>query len=65
MMLPYTIGVTENIPILIRWGIPLYVATSFVVIISIILQTIYVPYINKKLLNPAVITRSNNLASNE
>ncbi len=64
-LLPYTIGVTENIPILVQWGMPLYVATSFVVIISIILQTVYVPYINKKLLNPAVMTRNNGITTNE
>ncbi len=47
--IPYVLGVQENIPILIKYGQPIYVGVSFVVIISIILQTIYTPFIVKRL----------------
>ena len=49
-LVPYTLGIEENLPILIKWGQMIYVATAFVVIFSIIMQTIYVPYASRKLL---------------
>ncbi len=48
-LIPYTIGLENNIPSLIMWGPLIYVATSFVVIISIVVQTIYFPYVSRKL----------------
>lgn len=46
---PYTVGIADNIPILIQYGPLLSVMVSFVVLFSIILQTIYVPFLAKYL----------------
>jgi len=46
---PFVIGTTDNVPILIKYGTIIYASVSFVVLISIILQTIYVPIIGKYL----------------
>jgi cell volume regulation protein A len=58
-LVPYTLGIQENIPLLIQWGEKIYVATAFVVILSIIMQTIYVPIVSKKLLGLPLIDPSN------
>lgn len=47
---PYAMGVSYNIPILIRWGPVIYVISAFVVVISIILTTVYAPVISKRLI---------------
>jgi cell volume regulation protein A len=46
---PYTVGLADNIPILIEYGPLISVMVSFVVLFSIILQTIYVPFLAKYL----------------
>jgi cell volume regulation protein A len=48
---PFVIGETDHIPLLIEYGTVIYASVSFVVLISIILQTIYVPYIGRILLD--------------
>ncbi len=48
-LIPYSVGVAGNVKELITWGPVIYVVTSFVVIISIVIQTIYFPYISRKL----------------
>ncbi len=47
---PYVVGIDDKIGILIKYGPLIYVSVSFVVLITIIVQTIYVPLIGKKLL---------------
>lgn len=47
---PYVVGIANNIPILIEWGPLINVTVSFVVLFSIILQTIYIPIISNKLI---------------
>jgi NhaP-type Na+/H+ or K+/H+ antiporter len=47
---PFVIGEANHIPLLIEYGTVIYASVSFVVLISIILQTIYVPYIGRLLL---------------
>ncbi len=47
---PFVIGEADHIPLLIEYGTVIYAAVSFVVLISIILQTIYVPYVGRLLL---------------
>ncbi|WP_061951095.1 cation:proton antiporter [Acidiplasma cupricumulans] len=44
---PFVIGSQDHIKILIQYGAIIYASVSFVVLISIILQTIYVPYIGR------------------
>jgi NhaP-type Na+/H+ or K+/H+ antiporter len=46
---PYTVGLADNIPVLITYGPLISVMVSFVVLFSIILQTIYVPFLAKYL----------------
>ncbi len=57
-LVPYTLGIEENLPILIKWGQMIYVATAFVVILSIIMQTIYVPYVSRKLLGLPIMANA-------
>ena len=53
---PYVVGLANNIPILIQWGPLINVSVSFVVLFSIVLQTIYIPLISKRLIGePAAI----------
>ncbi|MEM0155965.1 MAG: sodium:proton antiporter [Thermoplasmataceae archaeon] len=47
--LPLVIGREYNIPLLLQYGQAIYVGVSFIVIISIILQTIYTPFIANRL----------------
>ncbi|MCL4347713.1 MAG: sodium:proton antiporter [Thermoplasmataceae archaeon] len=47
---PIAIGTTLGIPLLLRWGRTIEVSVAIVVILSIILQTLYIPYIANKLL---------------
>ncbi len=47
--LPYSIGQTSNIPLLLQWGPLLSVSASMVVLFSIVLQTIYLPLLANKL----------------
>jgi len=47
---PFVIGEANHIPLLIEYGTVIYASVSFVVLISIILQTVYVPYIGRLLL---------------
>ncbi len=47
---PYALGQEYQIPLLLQWGEVIYITTAFVVLVSIILTTIYAPYISKKLL---------------
>ena len=47
---PFVIGQADHIPLLIEYGTVIYAAVSFVVLISIILQTVYVPYVGRLLL---------------
>ncbi len=47
--IPFVIGTTDHVPLLIEYGTIIYASVSFVVLISIILQTAYVPYIGKYL----------------
>ncbi len=47
--IPFVIGTTDHVPLLIEYGTIKYASVSFVVLISIILQTAYVPYIGKYL----------------
>ena len=49
---PYTIGVTTGNPLLLHYGTIIAVVVSFVVLFSIIIQTIYIPMVAKKLLKP-------------
>ncbi|WP_393972211.1 sodium:proton antiporter [Oxyplasma meridianum] len=46
---PYSVGLADNVPILITYGPLISVMVSFVVLFSIILQTIYVPFLAKYL----------------
>ncbi|MCL4341952.1 MAG: sodium:proton antiporter [Candidatus Thermoplasmatota archaeon] len=46
---PYTVGLADNVPVLITYGPLISVMVSFVVLFSIILQTIYVPFLAKYL----------------
>ena len=50
---PFVIGEADHIPLLIEYGTTIYAAVSFVVLISIILQTVYVPYVGRLLLGGA------------
>lgn len=47
---PYVVGLTNNIPTLIKWGPLINVSVSFVVLFSIVLQTIYIPLISTRLI---------------
>ena len=47
---PFVLGQANHIPLLIEYGTIIYASVSFVVLISIILQTIYVPYAGRLLL---------------
>lgn len=47
---PFVLGQANHIPLLIEYGAIIYASVSFVVLISIILQTIYVPYAGRLLL---------------
>ncbi len=47
--IPFVIGTTDHVPLLIEYGTIIYASVSFVVLISIILQTAYVPYVGKYL----------------
>lgn len=47
---PLALGEEYQIPILLQYGPIIYVATAFVVLISIILTTVYAPVISKRLL---------------
>lgn len=47
--IPYVVGQQYNIPLLLKYGQPIYVGVSFVVIISIVLQTIYTPFFANRL----------------
>jgi len=49
---PYTIGVTTGNPLLLHYGTIIAVVVSFVVLFSIIIQTVYIPIVAKKLLKP-------------
>ncbi len=46
---PYAVGLTSNNAQLIKYGPTIAVVVSFIVLFSIILQTIYVPYLSRKL----------------
>ncbi|MCL5802344.1 MAG: cation:proton antiporter [Thermoplasmataceae archaeon] len=46
---PYSVGVVDDVPILLQYGPLISVMVSFVVLFSIILQTIYVPFLAKYL----------------
>ncbi|MHB1492623.1 MAG: cation:proton antiporter [Thermoplasmataceae archaeon] len=48
--IPLAIGTTLGIPLLLRWGQTIEVTVAIVVILSIILQTLYVPMIASRLL---------------
>ncbi len=50
---PYAIGLKYNIPVLIKWGPIIYVVSSFVVLISIVLTTLYAHKLAEKLVIPA------------
>ena len=47
---PFVLGQANHIPLLLDYGTIIYASVSFVVLISIILQTIYVPYAGRLLL---------------
>ncbi len=47
--IPFVIGTVNHVPLLIEYGTIIYASVSFVVLISIILQTAYVPYIGRYL----------------
>ena len=47
---PYTVGLETGNELLIRYGPSIAVIVSFIVLFSIILQTIYVPYVSRKLI---------------
>jgi NhaP-type Na+/H+ or K+/H+ antiporter len=47
--IPLVTGEEYNIPLLLKYGQAIYVGVSFIVIISIILQTIYIPFIANRL----------------
>ncbi|MCL4328059.1 MAG: sodium:proton antiporter [Candidatus Thermoplasmatota archaeon] len=49
-LIPYTVGLANNNALLMHWGQMIYVTVSYVVIFSIVMQTIYAPYLAKKLL---------------
>ena len=54
-LVPYTIGLEYQNAQLIHWGQMIYVTVSYVVILSIILQTVYAPWLARKLLKPIQI----------
>ncbi len=54
-LVPYTIGLAYHNQLLMQWGQMIYVTVSYVVILSIVLQTIYAPYLARKLLPPMAI----------
>ncbi len=47
---PLALGEAYQIPVLLQYGKIIYVATAFVVLVSIILTTVYAPLVSKKLL---------------
>ncbi|MEM0140242.1 MAG: sodium:proton antiporter [Ferroplasma sp.] len=47
---PYVIGTEFHISLLIQYGTVIYASVSFIVLISIILQTVYIPFLGKHLL---------------
>ncbi len=47
--LPYAVGLNTNNAALIEWGPLISVSTSFVVLFSIVLQTIYLPILSNRL----------------
>lgn len=46
---PYAVGLTSNNAELIKYGPTIAVVVSFIVLFSIVLQTIYIPFISKRL----------------
>ncbi|WP_188680631.1 cation:proton antiporter [Thermogymnomonas acidicola] len=51
--LPYAIGLVDANPLLLKWGPLISVMTAFVVLISIVVQTVYVPVISHRLFGMA------------
>jgi NhaP-type Na+/H+ or K+/H+ antiporter len=49
---PYTVGLETGNAMLIKFGPSIAVIVSFMVLFSIILQTIYVPYVSRALFPP-------------
>ncbi len=48
--IPYTIGLLSGNPLLLKWGTVLEIDVTFIVLLSILLQTIYLPIVAGKLL---------------
>jgi hypothetical protein len=46
---PYTVGLDTGNKLLLQYGPSIAVIVSFIVLFSIILQTIYVPFISRRL----------------
>ncbi len=51
---PYSVGLSTNNPQLLKFGPTIAVVVSFIVLFSIILQTIYIPFLSRKLLGTGV-----------
>ena len=60
---PYSVGISSNNADLIKFGPTIAVVVSFIVLFSIVLQTIYLPYVSRKLVAQPEINNSNNESS--
>ena len=57
---PYAVGLSSNNAELIRYGPTIAVVVSFIVLFSIVLQTIYVPYLSRKLFVEPALNKNEN-----
>ena len=58
--IPYAVGLSSNNAELIRYGPTIAVVVSFIVLFSIVLQTIYVPYLSRKLFVEPALNKNEN-----
>jgi NhaP-type Na+/H+ or K+/H+ antiporter len=56
--LPYSLGVRYHNPAMIHWGEIILSATVITVLLSVIIETVWVPYLKKKLLDQPVVEAS-------
>ncbi len=60
---PYAVGVASNNAELIKYGPTIAVVVSFIVLFSIVIQTIYVPYISKRIFSEHAMNNTQNQQS--
>lgn len=57
---PYSVGLSSQNAELLKFGPTIAVVVSFIVLFSIIMQTIYIPYLSRRLLGPAIPENNSN-----